>query len=107
MSGSEGHRNEALLAALWAEDEAPAHDPAFVIAAMQRLARRRLVLNVLSLAPLAAAAAAVLWALGPNLRQALSAFGPVLEPLNVAAVAAGLATAWLLSRPDAAARAAA
>ncbi len=106
MSGSEGLRDDALLAALWAEDEPAAGDPAFVIAAMQRLERRRLMVNVIWLAPWAAAGAAALWALEPHLQELASAFGPVLQPLNVAAVAAGLASAWLLTRPDAAAHAA-
>ena len=64
---SEFERSEAdqLLAGLWAQDEPPARDPAFVIAAMERIERRRLLEGVLALVPVALAASLLLWALAP------------------------------------------
>ena len=70
---------DRLLAGLWAEDEAPARDPAFVLTVMQTAARRRLLLRLLALAPLTAAASAVLWALGPVISGSL---GPVMAPAD-------------------------
>jgi hypothetical protein len=63
---------DARLAALWAADEPPATDAQFVIAVMARAARRRLQYELLGLAPLAIAAAAILWAAGPWLAAAAS-----------------------------------
>ena len=47
---------DRLLAGLWAQDEPPARDAAFVIAAMERIERRRLIEGVLALIPVALAA---------------------------------------------------
>lgn len=75
--------DDAILKALLAEDGLPDRDPAFRYAVMQGVARRRLIGELLDLAPMAAGAAAVLWALAPTAQQALSgvrleASGPLL-----------------------------
>ena len=87
---------DRLLKNLWAEDEPPARDAAFVIAVMETAARRRLLWRVLALAPLAAAAGAVLWALGPVIGGSL---GPLVGPAQgqtLGEVAAALTMAVFL-----------
>ncbi len=87
---------DVLLAALWAEDEPPARDPAFIIAVMEATARRRFRLGVLALLPLTGVASAVFWALGPVISAGL---GPVFQSFNGIAsteVAAALTMAVFL-----------
>ena len=91
---------DRLLADLWAADEPPERDHAFLLAAMLRLERRRLQVNLLCLVPLCAAAAAVLWALEPQAAGLLMALRPALQPLNAAALAAAMFASWLLFRPE-------
>jgi hypothetical protein len=94
---------DRLLTALWAADAPPARDPAFELAVMEALARRRLLREVLALAPATAAGAALLWALGPVVGAALA---PVLagagaSSLGEAAAAAVMAAflwAWASDR---------
>lgn len=87
---------DARLAALWAADEPPTSDPQFVIAVMAAAARRRLVWDLAGLAPLMAAAAAVLWAIAPWLTAVA---GRAVIVLGVPAVSATLGAtvlaAWL------------
>ena len=59
--------DEARLQALWAPDEPPARDPAFDLAVMQRLLRRRLWLDFAALTPIVLGAGIVLWTLTPLL----------------------------------------
>ena len=87
---------EQLLAALWAVDEAPTRDPAFVFAVMEVVARRRFRLGVLALVPAAAAASAGLWALGPVIHAALEPMLAAVNVLTLADVGGGLAMATFL-----------
>jgi hypothetical protein len=54
------------LAALWALDEPPAQDPAFVLATLERLTRRRFRTKVARLLLLFVATTAVCWAITPS-----------------------------------------
>ena len=92
--------DERLLHQLWAEDEPPARDAAFVLEAVQRLERRRLWWNLAGLVPLGVAAAAALWGMAPQLADAGASLTPLLQPANAAAIVGALVCAWLLLRTD-------
>jgi hypothetical protein len=84
------------LAALWAADDPPAADPAFVIAVMERAERRRLALDIASLVAPTVGGAAVLWAAAPWLSRAWTLAAPMIASPAFAAGVAGLAMAgWL------------
>jgi hypothetical protein len=70
MSDIESPDADRLLAGLWVQDEPPARDPAFVIAAMERIERRRLLEGVLALVPVALGASLLLWAFAPVIAAA-------------------------------------
>jgi len=83
---------DTALAALWARDEPPARDPAFVRATLARVGRRRLIHELLDYAALGVPALAILWAAWPSLAglvpqaiRLLSVSGPGL--VCVAAIA--------------------
>ena len=81
--------DDGRLASLWALDEPPAQDPAFVLATLERLARRRFRIKVARLVPLLVATMAVCWAIAPSVEA-------LLQPGGVAVVitaAIGLALA--------------
>jgi hypothetical protein len=63
--------DDSRLAALWALDEPPAHDPAFVFETLDRLARQRFRFRVARLALLFVAATAVCWAIAPSVEMSL------------------------------------
>lgn len=89
---------EETLAALLAEDEAPARDPAFTAAVMARVARRRAWFATLASAPMAVATAVVLWALHPLLRWPAKPFaGLVMEGLAPAAATLGMTVSMVLA----------
>jgi len=67
---------DALLADLWAVDEPPERDPAFVIAAMERIEQRRLWSKLLVLAAMTALVGLIAWAVAP----VLAMIGQVLTP---------------------------
>ena len=77
------------LAALWALDEPPARDPAFVLAVLDRLARRRFRVKVAQLVPLLVATMVVCWVIAPSIDALLQSDGAAL----VIAAAFGLALA--------------
>jgi hypothetical protein len=82
---------DTLLAGLWAEDEPPARDPAFVAATMQAAARRRFRRQLLALAPTTVAAAAVAWSAAPFVTRIFAQFDPsIVGPAIAAVVLAGL-----------------
>lgn len=87
---------DRLLAELWAADEPPARDAAFLISALQGLERRRFWLGLASLVPLALAAAAALWALAPHAAAVVAALSSGLQPGAVLPTAAALTGVWLL-----------
>ena len=89
------------LKAAFAFDEPPARDYAFTVGVMERVARLRLWLRLAVLAPLALAAAAVLWAVAPRLEPVAANLFQGGEPLAGAAVAALFlgAISWRLLRP--------
>lgn len=88
---------DRLLADLWAQDEPPARDSAFVIAVMERAARRRLWLDIAAMVPFFVAAGVAMWAIAP----ALAAFaGSIAIPaprieLVMPVVAAALLASWM------------
>jgi hypothetical protein len=63
--------DDSRLAALWAFDEPPAQDPAFVLATLDRLARQRFRIKVAWLLPLFVATMAVCWAIAPSVEALL------------------------------------
>jgi hypothetical protein len=67
--------DDSRLAALWALDEPPAQDPAFVLATLDRLARRRFHMKVAWLLPLFVATMAVFWASAPSVEALLQSGG--------------------------------
>jgi hypothetical protein len=81
--------DDSRLIALWALDEPPAHDPAFVLTTLDRLARRRFRAEIARLLALVVAATAVCWAVAPAVETLVQSSG-----LAVAITAAfGLALA--------------
>ena len=58
--------DEARLKELWALDEPPATDPAFVLTVIARIARRRFWADAMTLASLVIATAVILWAMAPS-----------------------------------------
>ena len=83
---------DALLADLWAADEPPEHDHAFVIAAMERVERRRFQVNLVLLAVAVAIIGVVAWAVAPVLAVVARALVP-----GDGAVAATLCAAGVMS----------
>lgn len=68
------------LKALLQVEEPPARDPAFALAVMERIERRRFRAELLMGAPMALAACLALWALSPLLtRLAVDWIGPVAQ----------------------------
>jgi hypothetical protein len=85
------------LKALLAVDEPPARDPAFTLAVMEEVARRRFWAEILFGAPVVLAACVALWALSPILTElAVQWMGPlgrgaVLPTLAMALTLAAMA----------------
>jgi hypothetical protein len=79
--------DDSRLAALWALDEPPAQDPAFVLATLDRLARRRFRTRVARLVPLLVATIAVCWAIAPSVEAVFQSGGVAIA----IAAAVGLA----------------
>ena len=82
--------DDSRLASLWALDEPPAQDPAFVLATLDRLARRRFRMKVAGLVPLFVATTAVCWAIAPSVEALLQSNDVAVV---IAAAAIGLALA--------------
>ncbi|MGA0601181.1 hypothetical protein ACO2Q3_10815 [Caulobacter sp. KR2-114] len=89
------------LAALWAQTEAPARDPAFALAVHERIARRLLLVDAAGLGVAGLAGAVALWGFWPaavrilgGLSAGVGAAGPAL-----ACAAAASAAVWWLLRP--------
>lgn len=61
---------DIMLKALLAMEEPPARDPAFALAVMERIERRRFWTELLMGAPVAVAVCVALWALSPFLTDA-------------------------------------
>jgi hypothetical protein len=76
MSNLEDAQADALLAKLWAKDEAPDYDPAFSLAVSTRIGRRQILKEVGEVVLWAAPGAAVTWAVWPTITQAVS---PILQ----------------------------
>ena len=79
--------DDSRLATLWALDEPPAQDPAFVLTTLDRLARRRFRIRVARLVPLLVATLAVCWAIAPSVEAVLQSGGVAVS----IAAAVGLA----------------
>jgi hypothetical protein len=87
---------EQKLAALWAEAEPPARDPAFAIAVIARIERRRLWGELLDLAPLVVALGVLAWALAPRVETMLRGDLAGLGAGAFLAAASVLAGIWLV-----------
>ena len=81
--------DDTRLASLFALDEPPAQDPAFVLATLDRLARRRFRMKVAHLVPLFIATIAGCWAIAPSVEALLQSSSVMV----VIATAIGLALA--------------
>jgi hypothetical protein len=95
---------DAMLRTLFAADEPPARDPAFTIAVMERVQRRRFWTEVMMLAPMAIAFCVILWAMAPMLTDlAVQWMGPLARSavLPVLAVVATLASLVFAGREPA------
>jgi len=84
-------RQEARLRAAFAADEPPARDYVFTAEVMQRVARRRLQISLLMLAPPMLAAMAVLWSVAPTVETVAADLMGGLAP----AIAVTTATLFL------------
>ena len=82
--------DDSRLAALWDLDEPPMQDPAFVLATLERLARRRFRMNVARLLPPLIATIAVCWGIAPSVEVLLQSgyVAVVIAALSGAAIAA-------------------
>jgi len=83
---------ETKLAAAWAADLPPAHDPNFTLAVMERVERRRMWRQLLDLAPLVVVAGVLAWALAPTIE---TLFAAGLEDANQLATTGFLMVASL------------
>lgn len=84
------------LKALLAVEEPPARDPAFALAVMEKIERRRFWVELLMGAPVALAACVALWALSPILTQvAVEWIGPFAQQAVVPVLAVVLTLAAL------------
>jgi hypothetical protein len=95
---------DAMLKSLLAIDEPPARDAAFTVAVMQRVARRRLWIDMAMLAPVAIAVCVALWALAPSLTEfAVNLVGPFAQgaALPVLAVVLTFVAMALMGRDNA------
>jgi hypothetical protein len=81
--------DDISLAALWELDEPPGRDPAFVLAVLDRLERRRFRIKVARLAPLLIATIVGCSAIAPSVDALLQSDGAAL----IIAAAFGLALA--------------
>jgi hypothetical protein len=81
--------DDSRLAALWVLDEPPTQDSAFVLATLDRLARRRFRIRFARLIPLFVATMAVCWAITPLVEAFLESGGVAV----LIAAAFGLAIA--------------
>jgi hypothetical protein len=81
--------DDSRLASLWALDQPPSEDPAFVLATLDRLARRRFRMKVARLIPPLIATMAVCWAIAPSVEGLLQSDGVAV----VLTAAVGLALA--------------
>ncbi len=87
---------DALLAGLWAQDESPAQDPAFVIAVMQKVELQRFRLDMAWLVIGCFAAGLVFWAFAPWLDALVRLSGHLAAPSVIAPVTAAVAMAVFL-----------
>jgi len=76
MIDPESPQADAVLARLWARDEAPEVDPAFALGVSARIGRRQILREVGEVVVWAAPAAAITWAIWPSVSQAVA---PALE----------------------------
>jgi len=83
------------LKALFAEDLPPARDPAFSVAVIERLARRRCLQDLVLLGALSAVGGLALWGLWPVMQPALIAISERLAPSAWALAVAFCAVAAL------------
>ena len=86
------------LKALFAGDEPPARDPAFSMAVMEKVMRRRFQEDLAILCGVSLAGGAVLWPLWPMLQPALVTLSEGFAPALGAAALAGCALVMLGGR---------
>lgn len=97
--------DDTRLQKLWALDEPPARDAGFEFAVMARLLRRRLWIDIATLAPIAVGAGFALWALAPLLGSFDRFAAADADTLIGLAVSLGIAVVVFvidMARPDSA-----
>jgi hypothetical protein len=79
---------DAMLRTLFAAAEPPARDPAFTLAVMEKVQRRRFWIEVLTFAPVAVAVCVIMWAVAPMLTDlAVQWMGPIAQGAILPALA--------------------
>ena len=92
--------DDALKALLNADEPAPAQDLAFTLDVMNRVARRRLIEGVVTLALVVVAMSALLYVVMPYVTPALVHLaGPLLPVAGILAALAVIAFTWEQMRP--------
>ena len=81
-------RLDAHLARLLAQDGLAERDAGFTLAVLNRVARRRMALDLASLGAVSLAVGGVAWAAAPSLVALAGPFGQSLAPAGAATVAA-------------------
>ena len=81
---------EAKLAALWNEANPPARDPAFALAVMERVERRRMWLQLLERVPLVSVVGVLAWAFAPAVETVVVAGSEDLGQIASTGVAVAL-----------------
>jgi hypothetical protein len=98
MSTADGSDLDARLARLLGEDGLAERDAGFTLAVMNRIARRRMAVDLASLGAVSLAVGGVAWAAAPSLALVADLFGQAVAPagavtlvaLSIAALVAGL-----------------
>lgn len=91
------------LAALWADTEAPARDPAFTAAIHERIAARLMLVDAAGVAVAALAGGVALWGFWPAASRVLAGLSAGIGDAGpaLATAAAASAAVWWLLRPRA------
>ena len=100
---SDTHDLDARLARLLGEDGLAERDAGFTLAVLNRLARRRMAVELAGLGAVSLAVGGVAWAAAPSLALLIGQFGHSLAPagavsvvaLSIAALAVGLSPGLL------------
>ena len=93
MTDVETADGDITLAALWAMDQPPLRDPLFEMTTLERVSRRRWLIEAVEIAALGVPVLAILWAAWPTLAAAapqmirlLAAYGPLAVCIGAVAL---------------------